>query len=171
MTIEVSVNGRSRLVRVESLSGGPGRFRVAWDGVSRVVDARRLDGSTLSLILSGEDPRSYQVRLDRRGSGTLAVHVGGYVIETVVNGGERGGWSRDAGSGAGAQRVTAPMPGKVVRLLVEVGDEVTIRQPLVVVEAMKMENELGAPRAGRVTEVATHEGASVETGKLLVVVE
>jgi biotin carboxyl carrier protein len=63
------------------------------------------------------------------------------------------------------------MPGKVVRVLVEVGDEVTARQPLVVVEAMKMENELSASRPGRVTEVAAREGTSVETGKLLVLVE
>jgi biotin carboxyl carrier protein len=63
------------------------------------------------------------------------------------------------------------MPGKVVRVLVEPGDEVAGRQPLVVVEAMKMENELSSPRPGRVKEVAVRPGQSVEAGRLLVVVE
>jgi biotin carboxyl carrier protein len=63
------------------------------------------------------------------------------------------------------------MPGKVVRVLVQAGDEVQPRQGLVVVEAMKMENELRAARAGRVKEVFVTEGQSVEAGTALVVVE
>ena len=63
------------------------------------------------------------------------------------------------------------MPGKVLRLLVKPGDEVKARQTLVVVEAMKMENELTSPKAGRVKDVAVKEGVSVEAGRLLVVVE
>ena len=63
------------------------------------------------------------------------------------------------------------MPGRVVRVLVKPGDNVAARQGLVVVEAMKMENELTAPRAGRVKEVAVAEGQSVEAGRLLVIVE
>ena len=63
------------------------------------------------------------------------------------------------------------MPGKVVKVLVKVGDQVTARQGLVVVEAMKMENELRSPKDGRVTEVLVAEGVSVEAGRPLVVVE
>jgi biotin carboxyl carrier protein len=63
------------------------------------------------------------------------------------------------------------MPGRVVRVLVAAGDEVIARQGLVVVEAMKMENELTASRAGRVAEVAVVEGQSVEAGRLLVRLE
>ncbi len=62
------------------------------------------------------------------------------------------------------------MPGKIVRVLVRPGDAVVAKQGLVVVEAMKMENELRAARAGRVREVAVTEGQSVEAGALLVVV-
>jgi biotin carboxyl carrier protein len=62
------------------------------------------------------------------------------------------------------------MPGRVVRVLVEAGKDVEAGQGLVVVEAMKMENELRALRAGRVTEIAVREGQTVETGALLVVV-
>jgi biotin carboxyl carrier protein len=63
------------------------------------------------------------------------------------------------------------MPGRVVRVLVQPGDEVTARQGLVVIEAMKMENELTATRAGRVREVTVAAGAAVEAGRLLVVIE
>jgi biotin carboxyl carrier protein len=63
------------------------------------------------------------------------------------------------------------MPGKVVKMLVKPGDEVKARQGLVVVEAMKMENEIRSPKDGRVADVLVTEGASVEAGRLLVVVE
>ncbi len=63
------------------------------------------------------------------------------------------------------------MPGKVVKILVKAGDQVKARQGLVVVEAMKMENELRSPKDGRVSDVLVAEGASVEAGRLLVVVE
>ena len=63
------------------------------------------------------------------------------------------------------------MPGRVVRVLVAPGDEVVPRQGLVVVEAMKMENELRAPRAARVKDVKVTEGLSVEAGRVLVVLE
>ncbi len=72
---------------------------------------------------------------------------------------------------SGPQRVVAPMPGKVVRVLVKPGDEVKARQGLVVVEAMKMENELRAARDGRVRDVAVAEGQSVDAGSVLLVVE
>jgi biotin carboxyl carrier protein len=70
----------------------------------------------------------------------------------------------------GPQRVCAPMPGKIVRVLVAVGDQVAARQGVVVVEAMKMENELRASRAGVVCEVLVSEGASVESGAPLVII-
>ena len=71
----------------------------------------------------------------------------------------------------GEQRVLAPMPGRIVRVLVAPGDEVVARQGLIVIEAMKMENELASPKAGRVKEVSVTEGTSVEAGRLLVIVE
>jgi biotin carboxyl carrier protein len=62
------------------------------------------------------------------------------------------------------------MPGRIVKVLVRPGDAVEARQPLVVVEAMKMENELRAPKAGTVTEVRVTEGSLVEARTVLVVV-
>jgi len=63
------------------------------------------------------------------------------------------------------------MPGKVVKVLVKPGDAVTTRQGVVVVEAMKMENELRSPKAGTVTQVTAAEGMSVEAGAALLVIE
>ena len=85
---------------------------------------------------------------------------------------------RDAASGAAnlrggtrteAQNVKAPMPGKVVRVLVAVGDMVEAGQGIVVVEAMKMQNELKAPRAGKVTGITAKVGATVKAGEVLAV--
>jgi biotin carboxyl carrier protein len=66
---------------------------------------------------------------------------------------------------------SAPMPGRVVRVLVVHGEDVEARQPVVVVEAMKMENELRSPKAGRVKDIAVEAGTSVEAGRVLVVIE
>ena len=84
-----------------------------------------------------------------------------------------GGDSARAGAtaGSGPARIVAPMPGRVVRILAAVGQEVQAGQGVVVIEAMKMENEVRAPRGGLVREVSVEEGASVEAGALLAVVE
>jgi len=75
------------------------------------------------------------------------------------------------GAAGGPARVQAPMPGKLVRVLVRAGQDVGAGQGLVVMEAMKMENEIRAPRAGRVKEAPVQEGQAVETGALLVLLE
>ena len=77
----------------------------------------------------------------------------------------------DAARTVGASRLSAPIPGKVVAVKVAAGDEVAAGQPLVVLEAMKMENELTAENAGRVTAVHIEPGATVESGELLVELE
>jgi biotin carboxyl carrier protein len=77
-----------------------------------------------------------------------------------------------AGVGAdGPRAVKAPMPGRVVRVLVAVGDEVAAQQGLVVIEAMKMQNELKSPKMGRVARVSAQVGETVQSGDVLVVVE
>jgi biotin carboxyl carrier protein len=75
-----------------------------------------------------------------------------------------------ASASTGAVSVKAPMPGRIVRVLVGVGDRVSARQPVVVVEAMKMENELRSPRDGVVTHVLVAPGAAVESSAVLIVV-
>jgi biotin carboxyl carrier protein len=87
-----------------------------------------------------------------------------------VNGRRTGRGTSDAAGAAHVDRSSAP-PGRVVRVLVAAGDSVEARQPIIVVEAMKMENELRSPKAGRVKDVGVTAGASVEAGRVLVVVE
>ena len=90
----------------------------------------------------------------------------------TLNGRRRWGQKQDGrGAGSGPQRVIAPMPGKIVRVLVKAGDRVGPRQPVVVVEAMKMENELRAGRDGTVAEIHVREGMSVDAGALLLVIQ
>ena len=172
-TIEIHVNGQTRVVAVERVASMAGRYRVSWRGVSRVVDARELGPDSLSLVLVDGGSGSHHVRCEATDRlGGLDVHLDGAVVKLRVDVGRvrltRAG-GREAASGG--QHVTAPMPGKVVRVLVQPGDEVEARQGVIIVEAMKMENELTAPRAGRVVDVAVGEGASVEVGKVLVVIQ
>lgn len=170
MTFEIEINGHRRAVRIEPVGGDSHRYRLSIDGAVREVDAWRVDPGTVSLILPDRGNQSREVGFSKGlepGELTAYLHTG--TIPVVVNGRRRRATA--AAGGAGEQRITAPMPGRVLRVLVSPGDEVAAKQPLVVVEAMKMENELSAPRGGRVRDVAAREGASVEAGRLLVVVE
>ena len=106
-----------------------------------------------------------------RRTGQTRVSVGALPVELAVNGRRRQGRRSGGPVGSGPQRVVAPMPGKVVRVLVKAGDAVAARQPIVVVEAMKMENELRASGAGTVAEVHAREGLLVDAGALLVVIQ
>ena len=172
MTFEVEIAGRTRTVSIESVgAAGPegGQFRVTVDGVCQDVHARATD---LGLFLTHPaDGRSVDLALTERVGAEWLLQFPHVTLSAVVDGRR----FRRGGGGpapvAGEQRVTAPMPGRVVRILVKPGDAVTVRQGLVVIEAMKMENELASPKAGRVKEVAVTEGMSVESGRLLVVVE
>lgn len=175
MRIEVEIDGTVRDVTVEPDAARPGRLRVSWDATTREVDARVVErdrhGVLLSLVQVGATATSRDVRCVATGrNGLTAVHLDDVVVEAVINGRRLAGAPAGEAAG-GASRLTAPMPGKVVRVLVAPGDQVEARQPLVVVEAMKMENELTAPRAGTVTEVPVTEGMSVEAGRLLVAID
>lgn len=170
-------------------------FAVTLDGLdSRTwhVDAARVDAHTLSLIVDSEEEKGAvplcQPAAEKKGYGSFlragfevtivpgrspgqfTIQVGAVPVTVNVEGRRRGGRSDETG-GTGPQRVTAPMPGKVVRLFVRPGDAVVARQPLIVVEAMKMENELRARRDGTVTEVHAREGLSVDAGALLIVIQ
>jgi biotin carboxyl carrier protein len=116
-----------------------------------------------------EDTRSWVVTL-AQGPAGLEAWVGNARYVLPVND------PRDHGSqfsqpATGPVQVRSSMPGKVIRVLVERGAEVTAGQGLVVVEAMKMQNELKAPRAGRITAIGAIEGATVAAGAILIVLE
>jgi biotin carboxyl carrier protein len=171
MTFEIEVKGRTRRVSVERTPES-GRFRVSLDGVETMVDARRVGEFGVSLLFPNGSHESGAVQLaPGTAPGEIFAHLPGRTVTLVVNGRRSGRRAADIGDTPGEQRVAAPMPGRVVRVLVSPGDQVEARQPLVVVEAMKMENELRSPKAGRIKNVAATAGLSVEAGRVLVVVE
>ena len=156
-----------REVEVERRRDG---FDVTIDGERRWVDLICLDRSAASLRYP-EDGRSYHVTYQRNGRRGLRLTVierdFDFKVLTPVEAIE----STAAAHTRGASRVEAPIPGKVVAVNVEPGDQVEPGQSLVVLEAMKMENELAAEQGGTVAAVHATTGATVETGELLVELE
>ena len=145
---DASVDGVSH--RIDGVAAGP-RTAVAGATVEE-----------LAFTLDGRPCRAIVARLRDR----VLVALGGRTYAFDVGDEARGG---HAAAGFGA--VTAPMPGKVVSVLVAVGDTVGVGQPLVVLEAMKMESTLAAEVAGRVTAVPASAGSTVAAGDLLVEIE
>ena len=182
MTFEIEVGDRMRSVEVHGseafLDGRRFHVDVAWAGHVRSLILGPVD-------LVNDDPggptRSYEVSVVERTAGDLTVYVNGYPVSVrpSPSGDARqgfGGRARRAGRRAdvvsvAARRVLAPMPGRIAKVLVKVGDVVAVRQGLVVVEAMKMENELRSPSAGTVTEVPAVAGALVKANAVLVVID
>jgi biotin carboxyl carrier protein len=157
---------------------------VTLDGRALAVDAVHVDGRwsmLVSPVVSGSSragirpaARSYEVSVAAPDAGECLVWVNGHTIPlAVVDPREvfSGRSHAAAGGDTRSANVTAPMPGRVVKVLVKPGDAVAARQPLVIVEAMKMENELRALRAGTVADVRVSEGQSVEANAVLVIME
>jgi biotin carboxyl carrier protein len=179
MTFEVAIGDRVRTVTV--IRNGA-LLQVELDGRAHLVDARRVSDSILSMLVQLDGAAAPSRSVDasfaaQASAGDFDVHVDGRAIAVQIRPAGSFGRQKKQGHGAhgahgaGPQRVVAPMPGKVVRVLVQAGDQVTARQGLVVVEAMKMENELRAARDGRVRDVAVKEGQSVDAGAVLLTVE
>ena len=171
MRYEVEINGRVRQVAVQRAGG---RFTASVDGRVRQVDIARIDAQVLSLIVDDGAATCEIGVANDAATGLLQVRVGTTVVDVAVNSsnsGRRRRRDRSADRGSGPQRIVAPMPGKIVRVGVRTGDVVRARQTVVVVEAMKMENELKADRDGVAGDVRAVEGASVEAGALLVVIQ
>lgn len=162
MRLEASVEGRA--VRVE-VRRTPHGYAVSLDGRTLAVDLVRTGNHFASLIVDGS---SHDVGLETLPGG-YRVHLPEDALSVLLADPLRDGVARPD-KFTGPIRITAPMPGRVVRLLAEQGREVEPGQGLVVIEAMKMENELKAPRRGCVDEVAVREGQTVEAGALLLVV-
>ncbi|MBB5317492.1 acyl-CoA carboxylase biotin carboxyl carrier protein subunit [Tunturibacter empetritectus] len=162
VTVWLEVGGEKRRVEL------PAEFGVGMecsvDGRPIVADVRVLQAGVLSLLIDG---RQYRCVLDGDG-----VVIGGRRFEFEVADPRSLQGRRGAGAGTdGPRPVKAPMPGRMVRVLVEMGDAVEEGQALIVIEAMKMQNELKSPKAGRVARIAVAVGDAVGSGDVLVVVE
>jgi biotin carboxyl carrier protein len=165
MTVWLEIGGRQRRVELPAdVLGAGGIVECVVDGLAVAVDFSMLQPGVMSLVVAG---RQYRCVLDGD-----AVIVAGVRHEFVVADPRSLKGRKAAGAGAdGPRSVKAPMPGRVVRVLVAVGDEVAEQQGVVVIEAMKMQNELKSPKAGRVVRVAAVVGETVGSGDVLVVVE
>jgi biotin carboxyl carrier protein len=148
-------------------------------GVSRVVriDGQLVDFSTAAAQASviETSPGVYSVLWEgnsyeaRVSGGHIA--IGDSIFEFEIEDPRQWKRSQSAVGAHGPVTITAPMPGKVVRILVAEGDEVTAGQGIVVVEAMKMQNELKSPRDGRVTGIRVRENEGVVAGAVLALIE
>ena len=159
--------GEAREVDVERNGD---HFEVEIDGCRRSVELEQLDGAVASLRFP-EDGRSFQITYQHGRNGSWRVAVGQREFDLAVLTPAEAIQAVSGARESGPSRLTAPIPGKVVAVKVAPGDEVSPGQSLIVLEAMKMENELSADRAGKVAAVHTKAGDTVEGGELLVELE
>jgi len=195
VTFDIELDGTHRRVTVRRavrLRGLRRSGEIAGDRWVAAIDGREVEVSVVERAalgrrsLGGGDwsmligRASYDVAFEPTADGALIVHVNGVAVRLVVN--EPGApkpWAKaahrrrhgavDGEAGDELRNIVAPMPGRIIKVLVKPDEAVTARQPLVVVEAMKMENELRAPRAGIVADVRVAEGASVDANTVVVV--
>ena len=188
MTFEIEVSGRTYAIAIERTDRA-GRFRISVNGRPHLVEVARSGDLGLCLLTApadtpevtfsvGESPEKVTVPVSTElhvapghAAGELLVSLQGRTIGVTVNGRRTGHAAEIGAHRHGEISIMAPMPGRIVRVLAAPGDEVAARQAVVVVEAMKMENELRAPRAGRVKDVPVAPGMSVEAGRILAVIE
>jgi biotin carboxyl carrier protein len=163
------LDGGKREESIRVTQEAPGIYQVELAGKLHRVDAFGHDHGTIGLIV---DTEAYSVQLDHRATG-VKVHIRGSQYSLEILDERRLRMRRAAGrfTVQGRQTITAPMPGKVVKLLAGAGDTVREGQGVVVIEAMKMENEMKSPKDGRVVEVHVVEGQAVEGGARLAVVD
>jgi biotin carboxyl carrier protein len=161
----VSVDGQAHAVEIERRAAG---YRVTVDGNVWDVDARAVGSGLQSLLIGGV---SYLASVSGR-EGELAVGVGGELYSVRVEEAARFALrTRGGAAGArGGQVLKAPLPGKISHVAVKPGDTVTRGDTLLVIEAMKMENEFKAATAGTVSEVHVTAGQAVNPGDVLVVI-
>jgi len=166
MKFEVRINGitgqRTHVVELEKNGTG---YRVQLDGRPLAADATEVSPNTISVLLGG---RAYEVHVTPALHGTVKLQSGPNEFTAGVQD-PRAWQGRKQGAlqAEGRQQIVAPMPGKVIRLLVSVGDDVEAGQGLVVVEAMKMQNEIRSPKRGKVERVLAKEGQNVNAGEVL----
>lgn len=179
MIYEVTVGDKTHRIELVR-SGSASIWRCILDGREFPLDVVSLQAGVLSFLVEG---RSYEVRLDddkdkdkdkakdSSGIATSIVVGNEHFLVTVRDPRSLRSRRRPADAGQGIQKLTAPMPGKVVRILAPAGTEVEAGQPVLAIEAMKMQNELKSPKKGKVKKITVSEGDAVDAGQILVEVE
>ncbi|HYX51811.1 MAG TPA: biotin/lipoyl-containing protein [Candidatus Limnocylindrales bacterium] len=165
MIYEVAVAGKTH--KLELLREGA-HWRCKLDGADIAVDAVPTRENVLSILIGG---KSYEVKEEFIGSESNIV-VGNQRFPATVRDPRSLRSRRGSAIGLeGVKKINAPMPGKVVRVLAPAGTEVEAGQGVIVIEAMKMQNELKSPKKGVVKKLNVAEGAAVEAGQALAEVE
>jgi biotin carboxyl carrier protein len=166
MNYVATIGNREVKITVEEV--GVARYMVRGDEKEYLVDAHQVQDSVWSILYGTE---SFEADVQRKGD-DYEVLIGGDCHKFTLMNEQLKALSRAGGkAAAGKALVTSPMPGKVVKLLVNEGEEVQSDQGVIVVEAMKMENELKSAVAGKVKEIFVKEGEVVESGAKLLLVE
>jgi biotin carboxyl carrier protein len=162
---EIELDGKVR--SVELIHTGE---RAHWTIDGRVLnaDAVEVSSGTYSILIGG---KSFEARVEPQSDSDLRVTIAGHEFQVAIRNPRR--WNRDRAAGAeaeGRQQVTAPMPGKIVLVLVKTGDAVDAGQGIVVVEAMKMQNEIRSPKSGTVERLLVVAGQTVNAGEVVAIV-
>ena len=165
MTYEITVDGKPYRLDLQQVDGA---WQCKLNGKEIAADAVLTGRDVLSLLIGG---RSYEIKRER-GVNDLHYWVGSarYSVEVRDPRSLRGRKAVDSGE-LGSKKLFAPMPGKVVRILAPEKTEVEAGQGVIVVEAMKMQNELKSPKKGVVQKILAAEGATVNAGEVLAIVE
>lgn len=165
MKLDLTVNGIPE--QIELLASPPEcAFRLG-AGEERRAAVESPEPGVYSVLLDG---RSYEARIEENPNALIVV-IEGFRFEIEVRDPRRMARRGGAPGRGGVETITAPMPGKVVRVLVAAGEAVEAGQGLLVVEAMKMQNEMKASRAGKVATLAAREGLTVAAGEILATIE
>jgi len=165
MKYEVHISGKTRSVELERDATG---WKATLDGKPGIADVVEIAPNTFSVLADGQ---SHEVCVTPYPEGKLILQTGRFEFNAEVH--DPRAWSgcRHGGAEAeGRQQIFAPMPGKVIRVLVKAGDDVRAGQGLLVVEAMKMQNEIRSPKNGTIERVMVEEGQAVNAGEALCIV-
>jgi biotin carboxyl carrier protein len=162
MKFEVRIDSRACLVE---LNRDADRWQISIDDRLVDADAFEIAPGIFSILVNG---KSYEVRVTPTPTGTLTLQTAhqeftAEVIDPRAWRGRRHG----AVEAEGRQQILAPMPGKIIRMLVQTGEKVQAGQGLLVVEAMKMQNEIRSPKSGTVERLLVKEGQPVNSGEIL----
>lgn len=165
MRFEVCLGAQSTTPRIVELERIAGSWRVTLDGTTLDADTVEVAPNIFSILIAGH---SYEVRVTPAPGGALTLQCG--LTESTAEVADPRSWRRrrhGAMEAEGRQQIVAPMPGKIVRMLVQVGDQVAAGQGLLVVEAMKMQSEIRSPKSGTVERLFVSEDQPINAGDVL----